>query len=63
MYRNHEGYADPTVGAVMQKLMTEYYRKKRAERRRAHRRKAREERLAREKDSRHSEDGNARKEE
>lgn len=24
MYRNHEGYADPTAGAVMSKMMKEY---------------------------------------
>ena len=34
MYRNQEGYADPTAGAVMKKLMTEYNRKKRLDRRR-----------------------------
>ena len=33
MYRNQEGYSDPTAGAVMKKLMTEYNRKKRLDRR------------------------------
>lgn len=39
MYRNQEGYADPTAGAVMKKLMTEYNRKKRSARRKAQRAK------------------------
>ena len=46
MYRNQEGYADPTAGAVMKKLMTEYNRKKREERRRAQREKYRQQRTA-----------------
>lgn len=37
MYRNQEGYADPTAGAVMKKLMTEYNRKKRSVWRKAQR--------------------------
>ncbi len=44
MYRNQEGYADPTAGAVMKKLMTEYNRKKRSDRRRAQRKKTRQQR-------------------
>ncbi len=39
MYKNQEGYSDPTAGAVMKKLMTEYNRKKRADRRKAQRKK------------------------
>ncbi len=27
MYKNHERYADPTAGAAIAKVMTEYYRK------------------------------------
>lgn len=30
MYRNREGYPDPTVGAVMSKLMREYRQEQRA---------------------------------
>ncbi len=45
MYRNHEGYADPTAGAVMKKLMTEYNRKKRSDRRKTQRARNRQKRV------------------
>lgn len=34
MYRNAEGYNDPTLGAVMQKMMTEYNTEQRKEQKR-----------------------------
>ena len=34
MYRNAEGYNDPTLGAVMQKMMTEYNAEQRKENKR-----------------------------
>lgn len=62
MYRNQEGYADPTAGAVMKKLMTEYNRKKREERRRAQREKYRQQRTAGKNNPQNSTDPNSQEE-
>lgn len=62
MYRNQEGYADPTAGAVMKKIMTEYNRKKREERRRAQREKYRQQRTAGKNNLQNSTDPNSQEE-